>query len=229
MRPKHLKSPFKWAERHVTLFDRVLFVPPYCDDYESYQFPHWSDEALFGNSNPVVVEYCAGNGEWIAEKARANPHLNWVAVEIRFDRVRKIWAKAKNFGLANLLIVCGEGYLATRQYLPSGSIQEVYINFPDPWPKNRHAKHRLIRPAFLEEMHRILQPKGSLILATDDPIYSDNFIAEMLAQPGFGTEYPAPYYLNEWPGYGTSFFETLWREKGRQIRYHRFAKASHDF
>ncbi len=224
MRPKHLKSPFKWADRCVTLYDRVLFVPAYCADDQAFVFPGWEHETVFGNSNPVVVEYCAGNGAWIAEKARANPHLNWVAVEIRFDRVQKIWAKIKNFTLPNLLAICGEGHFATRQYFPTGSVKDTYINFPDPWPKNRHAKHRLVQPAFLEQVHRILQPQGALILATDDPTYSGQFIEEMLGQTNFATAYPAPYYTTDWPDYGSSFFDALWREKGREIRYHRFQK-----
>ena len=225
MRPKHLKSPFKWADRHVILHDRVLFVPPYCIEYDSYQFPGWDHSTIFGNDNPVIVEYCTGNGAWIAEKARAHPDRNWVAVEIRFDRVQKIWAKVKNFQLPNLLVICGEGHLATRLYFPEQSVKETYINFPDPWPKNRHAKHRLVQSAFLQQVHRILRSEGSLILATDDPTYSDLFIEEMLAQTGFQSCYPAPYYCNDWPDYGTSYFDTLWRDQGRDIRYHQFQKA----
>lgn len=225
MRPKQLKSPFKWTDRHVTLHDRVFYVPPHCAEYTSYKFPGWEDPAVFGNTNPVVVEYCTGNGAWIAEKALANPHLNWLAVEIRFDRVQKIWSKIKNYQLANLLVVCGEGHLATRLYFPDSSIQEAYINFPDPWPKNRHAKHRLVQSSFLQQIERILDPKGSLILATDDPTYSDLFIEEMQAQTGFSSSYPHPYHHHDWPDYGTSYFDSLWREQGREIRYHRFHKT----
>jgi len=149
MKPKDLKYPFPWEDRGVIVQDRVWYVPEYYDDYERFTFPGWAHPDLFGNNNPINLEYCSGNGTWIANKAIAEPHLNWVAIEKKFARVQKIWSKISNLGLNNLLVIHGEGYNVTSCYLPDASIREIYINFPDPWPKNRHAKNRLIKGPFV--------------------------------------------------------------------------------
>ena len=224
MKPKQLKAPFTWDERKVLLQDRVWYVPSYYSDYQSWEFPGWSHPDFFGNEQPVVVEYCCGNGAWITEKAQQHQDKNWIAVEKRFDRVRKVWSKIQNLNLSNLVIVCGEAQTVTQQYIPRESIQEVYVNFPDPWPKERHAKHRLIQPAFVKGVTRVLQKKGTLTLVTDDPGYSEQSIAVLLAEQGLVSCHPDPYYVTEWPDYGASYFDSLWREKGRTIRYHTFIK-----
>ena len=142
MKPKQLKPPCSWEDRRVILDDGILFVPDYFDAYDSFTFPGWDSPEVFGTQRPVHVEFCSGNGTWIAEKAQQHPDVNWVAIEIRFDRVRKIWSKKKNLGLDNLFVVCGEGLRSSHHYFPEGSVDTVYVNFPDPWPKKRHAKHR---------------------------------------------------------------------------------------
>src|SRR6185437_14908688 len=103
MKPKHLKFPYRWEDRRPLLADQVLFIPDHYQAHDSWVFPGW--KAIFGNSHPVILEYCAGNGTWIVEKAKTSLEHNWVAVEWRFDRVQKIWSKIKNEGLSNLLVV----------------------------------------------------------------------------------------------------------------------------
>lgn len=220
MKPKDFKSPFRWEGRHVLIQDQVWFVPDFLESYSTFTFPGWN--ALFNNNNPVNVEYCSGNGNWIIGKAQENPNINWVAVEIKFERVRKIWSKAKNAGLTNIIILCGEALTATQHYFPSHSVNAVFINFPDPWPKRRHAKHRLIAPPFVEQLHRIMQPEAVFTYVTDDPDTSELAASEMLSHPAFRSLYPDPYYINDFSGYGTSYFEELWRSKGKSIRYLQF-------
>ncbi len=180
---------------------------------------------MFGNDRPVAVEYCSGNGDWVIAKALANPMLNWVAVEKRFDRVRKIWSKMRNRGIDNLLIVCGEAQPFTRHYLFPQSVQEIYINFPDPWPKRGHAKHRLIQKEFVADMARVTCENGSACLVTDDADYSAQMLREMKSSPVWRPQFDAPHYTTEWSGYGDSFFDTLWRAKGCTIRYHLYARG----
>ncbi len=201
--------------------DGVFYVPPYLQDYEAFTFPGW--RAIFGNDNPVHVEHCSGNGLWIAERAMAHPEINWVAVEIRFDRVRKIWSKRHNHDLPNLFVVCGEGVTVSREFFPSNSLSAVYVNFPDPWPKDRHAKHRIIQQPFVVEAERTLLPEGEVILVTDDATYSEQMIQEMTVGERFESVYSSPFYQTERDDYGDSYFNTLWRSKGRTIRFHRFA------
>lgn len=224
MRPEDLKSPFTWDERQILIKDRVWFVPDYCKAYDAFQFPGWKDPQIFGNEGPVYLEYCSGNGSWIASKAQGDASINWVAVEKKFPRVRKIWSKIKNNKLNNLFAICGEGWNLTRRYIPAESVDQVFINFPDPWPKTRHAKHRIIQPYFLDELMRILKKDGTVTFVTDDPDYSHWTIDTFAKHAAFDSCYEAPYFSTEQPQYGTSYFDQLWREKGKTIRYHRFRK-----
>jgi tRNA (guanine-N7-)-methyltransferase len=142
-----------------------------------------------------------------------------------FDRVRKIWSKSRNFGLSNLFIICGEAVTSSKHYIPAHSIEEIFINFPDPWPKNRHRKHRLMCADFVKEIERILMPSGKLTLVTDDESYRDSTLLLFRNHPHFICRHAFPYYLRELENYGTSYFEQLWRKKGKDIYYLQFCKA----
>lgn len=227
MKPADLKAPFAWNARRVLISDRIFYVPTRCETYDDFCFPGWNHPDLFDNDNPIHIEYCMGNGAWIAEKALANPNCNWIGVEKKFMRVRKGWSKIKNLNLKNLVIVCGEAYGATWRYFPPESFSAAYINFPDPWPKKRHAKNRLVQPRFVNEIWRVLKPDTVFTLVTDDPEYSERMIFEMQAHQGFESLHPELSYTTEMQGYGTSFFDELWRNKGKVIRYHQFRKILH--
>jgi tRNA (guanine-N7-)-methyltransferase len=224
MKPKDLVVPFGWDDRSILINDRIWYVPERTPSSEDFIFPGWDHADFFGNFNPVCMEYCSGNGAWIAAKAMSNPSINWVAVEKKIVRVRKIWSKIKNLKLNNLLVICGEGYHVTKHYFSDAAIENIYINFPDPWPKHRHFKHRLIQPTFLNELRRILKAKGILTFVTDDLSYSQWTIRHMGDDPNFISLYQDPYYVTEWSDYGTSYFDQLWRERGKTIRYHQFQK-----
>ena len=225
MRPHDLVPPFSRAEQRIAISDRVWYIPTRSDTpLDGFTFPGWNHPDLFGNDNPVVVEYCSGNGDWIAGKALENPSLNWVAVEKKFDRVRKIWAKIKNLQLKNLIVICGEAYRTTSLFFADESIFDVYINFPDPWPKYRHTKNRIISGPFSKELWRILKKESALTFVTDDPSFSTWGISVIQGHGGFVSLYPEPFFTTDEGGYGYSYFERLWRAKGKIIRYHRFIK-----
>lgn len=175
-------------------------------EVENFHFPGWNSPLIFGNDNPINIEYCSGNGFWIAAKAEENPSINWVAVEYKFSRACKIWGQLKRKGLKNLFIINGEALHATSKYIPSNSINGIYINFPDPWPKRKHIKFRLINPTFAAEMARILKPSATITFVTDDPSYSDWTLDIILSTPELSSQFPAPHYVTEMAGYGNSFF-----------------------
>jgi tRNA (guanine-N7-)-methyltransferase len=221
MKPKHLKFPYLWEERKPQIVEGVLFIPEYYDQHRAFNFPSW--ETVFGNDRPVTIEFCTGNGTWLAKKAEDNLR-NWVAVEWDFERVRKIWSKMKNDSLSNLFIVCGEAQVFARDYLPEASVDEIYVNFPDPWPKEKHAKHRLFQAPFTLQLARILRPRGKVTVVTDDATYGEQILKEFLDSNLWNSSFVNPYFITEWEGYGTSYFDTLWRGKGKTIRYFQFEK-----
>jgi tRNA (guanine-N7-)-methyltransferase len=218
MKPKDLKAAFSWEERRPMIADRVFHVPNYYEEHDVFSFPGWEDKNFFGNQNPVCIEYCAGNGAWIMERAKRFPNYNWVAVEIRYDRVRKIWSKIKNENLNNLIVVCGEAWTFTHYYVQKGTIEEAYINFPDPWPKQKHEKHRLMKPKFLDELARILKTGKKVSFVSDDSDYVEQTLHVFQDHPHFSS-FPL---LTDMPEYGTSWFENLWRGKGKKIHYLQF-------
>lgn len=203
MKPKDVRFPHSWEERAPCLIEGMLFVPKY------FQHELWTGPEFTG-----YVEFCSGNGEWIIDKATQNPDTQWIAVEMDFLRARKIYSKRMNLGLKNLLVVCGKAEAFAQYYLKEGSIEGIFINFPDPWPKGRHAKHRIVQAPFTQEMRRILKKGGTATLVTDDPTYHGQMQKEM------------EKYFIETPfdgeAYGTSWFERLWREKGKEIHYLRY-------
>ena len=224
MKPKNLKCPFTWEHRRPLIHDRVLYVPDYYDRHHEWTFPGWESPDVFGRKAPLSVEYCTGNGAWIIEKALAHPELNWVAVEWQFERVRKIWSKMHNFQLSNLFIVSGEALTFTHFYVPDCSFGAIYINFPDPWPKDKHAKNRLLKEPFLREMARAAAPNATAMMVTDHADYAQQILLGMLANPKWEAQLPAPHFATDWDNYGTSYFDALWREKGLQIHYMPFKR-----
>jgi tRNA (guanine-N7-)-methyltransferase len=219
MKPTDLKFPYRWEERKPLITNRVFFVPDHYRQHHEFVFPEWN--VIFENSRPVVIEYCSGNGTWIAEKAK-DTSQNWVAIEWDFERVRKIWSKMNNYNLSNLFIVCGEALTFSREYLKVGSVDQVYVNFPDPWPKKKHAKNRIFQRPFIEQLARTVKPKGTVTVATDDHTYGNQISQEMRAIPEWIPNFPDPYFVTEWRDYGASYFDSLWRGKGKEIRYFQF-------
>lgn len=208
VKPKNLRTNYTWETRRPHIQDNILFVPNYYEGHQDFSEP------FLPSDRPICVEYCSGNGEWIIEKAKAHPERVWVAVEMQFMRVRKIWSKSQNAGLKNLLIVCGKAQLFTQYYLSASQVSEIYVNFPDPWPKKRHAKHRLIQPEFVAEMARIACSDAVSTFVTDDPAYAQQMLEVMNGSPCWNVTQNA--VLTD--SHGPSFFDRLWRGKGRIIR-----------
>lgn len=214
MKPKDLKFPYPFEERRPYLGEGIFFIPRYYQCHAAFEFPTFTE--LFQNNRPVHVEYCSGNGLWVCEKAKNNPDQNWIAVEKDFERVRKIYAKKINQNLSNLFVVSGYAEPFAQYYLPSESVQTTYINFPDPWPKERHAKHRIVQESFIKDVMKTLTFSGELHLVTDDLPYSEQMKDVVSRVDGY-VPISLEENLPEDHTYGISWFEKLWRSKGRKI------------
>lgn len=225
MKPSDFVFPSYW-NGSIPLFldDCVYFLPkPHLLSLEKNYFSEF-DEILFSlrRKRPLICEICSGNGDWIIDQAKKNRDYFWIAVERRWDRIKKILSKKVNHSIENLLLIYGDAVSFFHKFVSDNSFHKIFINFPDPWPKNKHIKNRIINESFVHEVFRILIYQGSLILVTDDLEflnYSLVFLKKDLI-PGF----LEPHYIIREEFFGKSWFEVLWRNKGKQIFYSEFTK-----
>jgi tRNA (guanine-N7-)-methyltransferase len=128
-------------------------------------------EALFPGVDGVEVELGSGDGSFLAEYASQEPGRGFLGVERLLGRLRKLERKAQRRGLSNLKVLRLEAGYVLRWKLASGTVSALHVYFPDPWPKRRHWKRRLVNELFVEEAARILRPGGRVFLRTDNQPY----------------------------------------------------------
>ncbi len=222
MKKSDLWIPCSWENRRPTLLDGFFYVPDHYFKHKESGYSFFKKTKIFNNDNPVNIEYCSGNGQWIIDRAQKEKDKNWIAVEFRFDRARKIWLKMKKQNISNLFVVFGEGLTFTKNYIEDNVIEESFVNFPDPWPKKKHAKNRIVTCDFLNEISRITTHNGNITLVTDDEDSSERFIEEVFKTSCWKPVFENPYYINDFPEYGSSYFNDLWKDKGKTIRFMNF-------
>ncbi len=142
--------------------------------------------ASFGRSAPIVLEIGFGNGETLVAQAAADPSLDFLGLEVHEPGVGHCLLKAREAGITNLKLICHDAVDVLREQVPGASLHRVNIYFPDPWPKKRHHKRRLIQPAFLALVHSRIETGGSLHIATDWENYAEH-IDEVLSDSGLFT------------------------------------------
>lgn len=122
---------------------------------------------LFGRAAPRIVEIGFGAGEALLAFAIAHPEYDCIGIEVHRPGVGHLLLGAQTAGLKNLRVICHDAVEVLQQQLAPASIALIHVFFPDPWPKKRHHKRRLIQPAFVTLLAKVLQPGGTLRLATD--------------------------------------------------------------
>lgn len=127
--------------------------------------------ALFPAEGPFEIELGAGDGSFLLEWARRNPGANFLGVERLKGRLTKIDRKGRRLGLANLRVLRLEASYVVKHLLPPGSVSAAHIYFPDPWPKRRHHKRRLVNEDFADAIQRALAVGGRLYFRTDHEDY----------------------------------------------------------
>jgi tRNA (guanine-N7-)-methyltransferase len=139
--------------------------------------------ALFGNRRPVVLEIGFGNGESLAEMAAADPGRNWLGVEVHGPGVGHLLLQIERLQLGNLRLVRHDAVELLAQGLGPGSLDRVQLFFPDPWPKTRHHKRRILTPQFVALLGRAIRPGGTFHAATDWEPYAEQMLS-VLESPG---------------------------------------------
>ena len=147
---------------------------------------------LFPQPQPLEVELGCGDASFLVEYARQNPQRNFIGVERLLGRIQKLDRKGRRMGLANTRGVRIESAYFLQYLLPPHSAAALHIYFPDPWPKKKHRRHRLINPAFPALAQAALAPGGTVFLRTDDTDYFQQMNEVFAAAKEFvATETPA--------------------------------------
>ena len=132
--------------------------------------------------------------------------------------------KIQRRGLTNVRVVKDHAANVVTHCLPDGGVREFFVLFPDPWPKDRHAANRLVRPWFVREVIRTLVPGGRITLATDDEPYRDQILAAFGDSPAFTNRFGAGGYGPRPKGFEETIFERRWRQQGKSAYYMQFQR-----
>ena len=162
---------------------------------------------IFGRSGPVAVEIGSGKGTFLVAQARAEPQVDFLGIEWARKYYRHAVDRVGRWGLTNVRLLRTEAATFLRDFVPDGSVDCFHIYFPDPWPKKRHHKRRLLQTANVETLLRCLKPGGEIRLATDHKDYFDQ-IRRVMA--GFGDrlqeiEFPRPAGARDNERTGTNY------------------------
>ncbi|HSW11225.1 MAG TPA: tRNA (guanosine(46)-N7)-methyltransferase TrmB, partial [Solimonas sp.] len=141
--------------------------------------------ALFGREAPRMFEIGFGNGEHLLARAAAEPGWDFIGVEVHRPGVGGVLNRAAAAGLSNLRVASHDAVEVLRDGLPDASLDQVVIQFPDPWHKKRHHKRRLVQPEFAALLAQKIKPGGELQLATDWAPYAEHMLEVLNVAPGF--------------------------------------------
>ena len=141
--------------------------------------------SIFPTVHSLEVELGSGDGSFLVEWARLHPERNFIGVERLLGRLRKLDRKGRRAGLTNLRAIRLEASYFMEYLLPAASVQSFHAYFPDPWPKRKHHKHRLVNSHFTEVAAKILIRGGVVCLRTDDANYFTQMTEVFGANPSF--------------------------------------------
>ena len=173
---------------------------------------------LFSNANPVVVEIGSGKGRFLISSALDRPDVNFVGIEKSLHYYRVIRERVTRRNLTNVVLINYDAFPVLQKMLDDNSVSEIHIYFPDPWPRKKEQKRRIIRPEALTEIRRVLIEGGSGIYVTDHREYFERaapLIAEFFESE---TRIPTP---DDAP---RTNYEAKYRAEGREIYEVRFRK-----
>lgn len=172
-----------WPGLGFSVHDPALGLPPTRPDGTL------DTGALFGRTAPLVLEIGSGMGEATAAMAAADPGRDYLAVEAHLPGIANLLLLTEQHDLRNVRVAHGDALELVRGVLPESSLDAVHVFFPDPWPKARHHKRRIIAPDHVALLRSRLAPGGTLWCATDWEPYAEQMLAVVAADPGLVNPY----------------------------------------
>jgi tRNA (guanine-N7-)-methyltransferase len=186
-------------------------------------FRRHSADDIFGNDHPLEIDLGCGDGSFLIEMAQHYPERNFLGVERLLGRVRGVCKRIQELGLTNVKVLRLESQYTLEYLLAPASVSRLHLLCPDPWPKARHHKRRLIQQEFLHILQKALKPSGEFLFKTDHPEYHEWALEQMelftknnLESPFKRQPWPEP---NEGGGffYPKTDFQRLWEAQGKNI------------
>jgi tRNA (guanine-N7-)-methyltransferase len=138
---------------------------------------------IFERTAPVVLEIGSGMGETTAQIAAEHPETDYIAIEVHGPGVGSLLKKIDALGLRNLRVIRHDAVEVLEKMIPDRALAGIHLFFPDPWPKKRHHKRRLVQPPFVALAARKLAPGGYFHAATDWPAYAEHMEAVLSSEP----------------------------------------------
>lgn len=171
-------------------------------------------DAEFGFTGPLLLEVGFGDGRYTERAAQGRPEARFVGLEVSSGSVQRALRRLARVGLGNVRLAKVGAEFALRQLFAQGSLEAIVVNFPDPWPKDRHADRRLLKRSFFELAASRLAPGGEVRLATDHPGYLASARDEAAASGLFSEWQPEPP-----PAVFETKYALKWREQGIVLNY----------
>jgi tRNA (guanine-N7-)-methyltransferase len=173
----------------------------------------------------VVLELGFGRAELLLELASQNPERVYLGVEVSRKRVLKAGKRAEKRELRNVFMIHAPAEYVLERVLPPAVVEEAWINCPDPWPKKRHWRRRLVQSPLVELLARALVPGALLHISTDHEGYRD-WIADVMAKQSAFLNLHAPAaFVGTRPERRETAYEAEWRAEGRTMAYFDYRRA----
>jgi len=181
----------------------------------------WAE--LFGRRAPLALEIGCGVGDFIVQQAQLRPEWNFLAIDIYNKGCLKTVRRLEQEGVDNVRVLRMEARYLLHHFVDREALTAVYINCPDPWPKKRHRKRRLVSNELLEVLRWHLVPDGEVNFATDFTDYGEDVAALLAAHPGFVNQLPQPVN-RERAGYPHSHYMQKFHRQGLPLYFVFFRK-----
>lgn len=192
--------------------------PMACEFMPEDYFAVVNGESIFGNDQPLEIDLGCGDGKFLLEMAQQYPNENFLGVERLLGRVRKVCRKAEQLGLENVKVLRLDSKYTVEWLLEKKCVSRIHLLCPDPWPKERHHKRRLLQVSFFQALEKVIQTEGEFCFKTDHTGYYE-WACEHAEEYGRFIQLP---WEEDAFFYPKTDFQLQWEGQGKEIHRLRF-------